>query len=213
LKSQFVAGGLDLFWLKIYPRISEKGSLWLLVENLYRHGELIPVAQELINRVSDLTEFKLKNVIVVFRISSSRPQKGRPLTNAYFLIGHFVKSLESSFFDKDRIREPHVFERIEWGRRRKGRSGYRNNITTRYNKKGRDPGNVFYRVKRDAVTGHVLSVNSLSDREVFSRIIQMSTVRGWRVATNSKSKNLAQVARHLGRELVEIDVKHIGKIL
>jgi hypothetical protein len=195
----------------MYHKISEKGSLWILAENLRVKGEHVPLAYEIIDRISSLTEFKLKNVIVVYRIDSARSRNERLLTNAYFLIGHFVKSLGSSFFDKDEIREPHVFKRIEWGRRKTGKSGYSKKMKKRYNKRGRDPGNVFYRVNRDDTTGQMLSVKGFSDSEIFSRIIRMSSVPMWTIATNSRSKTLSMVTQHLGRQLVQIEMKPYAK--
>jgi hypothetical protein len=202
-----VVAHLDTFWQKAYARTSERGSLWLLARDSYVRGQLVPIAHELIDRIRSFTEFKLKDIIVVYRPYATESRRRRPLLGAYFMIGHFVKSSDSSFFDKDIVREPHVFKEIEWGRRKIGKSGYSNKSRKRYNEKGRDPGNVFYSAERDHTTRKVLSVKSFSDSEVFTRLIRMSTRPTWSIATNSKSETLSKLARHLGRGLLRIEVR------
>ena len=65
-------------------------------------------------------------------------------------------------FDKDAIREKHIWKDVEWGKREKN-----------YNPKGKDPGNVWIPTLDDGkahITKHIL----LSESEIFARLISMS---------------------------------------
>lgn len=65
-------------------------------------------------------------------------------------------------FNKDHIREKHIWKDVEWGKREKN-----------YNIKGKDPGNVWIPTEDDGhanITKHIL----LSDEDVINRIIAMT---------------------------------------
>ena len=65
---------------------------------------------------------------------------------------------KNHYFEKDTIREDHIWEKVEWGHR-----------TKNYNPKGKDPGNVWIPTKDDGkahITEHIL----LSTADVFERI-------------------------------------------
>ncbi|MDR2027294.1 MAG: site-specific DNA-methyltransferase [Prevotellaceae bacterium] len=60
----------------------------------------------------------------------------------------FVKDRKRQFFNKDAIRESHIWKDVEWGKREKN-----------YNPKGKDPGNVWIPTKDDGkgkITEHIL---------------------------------------------------------
>lgn len=66
------------------------------------------------------------------------------------------------YFDKDSIREKHIWKDVEWGKRKKN-----------YNPKGKDPGNVWIPTEDDGkanITNHIL----LEDSDVISRLLAMS---------------------------------------
>lgn len=72
------------------------------------------------------------------------------------------KSYQSMYFNKDRIREKHIWKDVEWGKRKKN-----------YNPKGKDPGNVWIPTEDDGkgtITEHIL----LSDEDVIDRLIKMT---------------------------------------
>ena len=72
------------------------------------------------------------------------------------------KNIERMAFNKDAIREKHIWKDVEWGKREKN-----------YNPKGKDPGNVWIPTEDDGhahITGHIL----LSDEEVIARLQAMS---------------------------------------
>jgi len=65
-------------------------------------------------------------------------------------------------FDKDAIREKHIWKDVEWGKRAKN-----------YNPKGKDPGNVWIPTEDDGkanITAHIL----LSDSDVIEKLIKMT---------------------------------------
>lgn len=73
-----------------------------------------------------------------------------------------AKNHKKMIFDKDAVREKHIWKDVEWGKREKN-----------YNPKGKDPGNVWIPTKDDGnahITEHIL----LSDDDVIKRIINMS---------------------------------------
>jgi DNA modification methylase len=60
----------------------------------------------------------------------------------------FAKNRQKQFFNKDPMRESHIWKNVEWGRREKN-----------YNPKGKDPGNVWIPTKDDRkgnITEHIL---------------------------------------------------------
>lgn len=72
------------------------------------------------------------------------------------------KNHQKMCFDKDVIREKHIWKDVEWGKRDKN-----------YNPKGKDPGNVWIPTEDDGkahITKHIL----LSDDMVIERLIRMS---------------------------------------
>lgn len=74
----------------------------------------------------------------------------------------FCKNRREVRFDKDVIREKHIWKDVEWGKR-----------TKNYNPKGKDPGNVWIPTNDDGkahITEHIL----LSDEEVKNRLLKMT---------------------------------------
>lgn len=72
------------------------------------------------------------------------------------------KNKKNMFFNKDLIREKHIWKDVEWGKR-----------TKNYNALGKDPGNVWIPTIDDGkahIVGHVL----MSEKDVFNRIIKMT---------------------------------------
>ena len=97
---------------------------------------------------------KLKNIILV--PDFSRHSKNTIFTDNTYEILFLTKS-DSYFFDKDPIREEHIWKNVEWGKRKKN-----------YNPKGKDPGNVWLKTKDDGkanITEHC----PLSFEEVIER--------------------------------------------
>ena len=74
----------------------------------------------------------------------------------------FCKNSDLMIFDKDKIREKHIWKDVEWGKREKN-----------YNPKGKDPGNVWIPTEDDGqahITKHIV----LSEKQIVNRLLKMS---------------------------------------
>jgi len=160
--------------------------------------ELLPFPLDITRRVQTLTDFKLRNVWIVYRESSNNSSK--PLASAHYLIPFLVKTPNDYRFYKDSVREPHIFKDIEWGKRTVGKSGYSDEEKPRYSPKGRDPGNVFYRTLRNG-DGYVIAVNEYADEEIYEKIVKISTTRNGTVASNISDESFGRLVEGLGRKL------------
>ena len=193
---------LDLLWKQLDQKIDEKGSLWILARNLYDQ-ELLAVPFDLAHRIRSLTRFRLRDIWTVYRELPSPDSKF--LAPAHFLVLFMVKRTNTYYFDKDSIREPHVFKDLEWGKRKVGKSGYSNKMKKRYSSKGRDPGNVFYKTSRNS-EGYVIAVNGYTDNEVYEKLLRVSTRKGWVVASNVSDPSFKNLVERLGRRLVHLEM-------
>src|SRR5437867_7714671 len=139
-------GDFDPLWRLLAEKSDRRGSIWILGRNFFDQ-ELLPFPLDITHRIESITDFKLRNVLVVYREEPYPSSKF--LAGTHFLIPFLVKAPTDYYFDKDSIREPHIFKDIEWGKRTVGKSGYSDEEKPRYSAKGRDPGNVFYRTLRN----------------------------------------------------------------
>jgi len=205
-----VLASCDTTWMWIDKFTSVSGSLWVLARNWYDadRGELLPMAHDLISRIRSLSTFKLKNILMIYR-EMLPTDDGKSLAYGHFLIPFFVKSIGNYYFDKDSIREPHIFKDIEWGKRTRGKSGYNSNHngthreTSRYSPKGRDPGNVIYKTLRNS-EGYVLAVNELADEEILEKIVKVSTKTGDVIRSNITNHSFRNIVEGLARRLFEV---------
>lgn len=98
------------------------------------------------------------NIIVIPR----RTEKEEFSDNLVYLLW-FCRDKSKMHFDKDIIREKHIWKDVEWGKRKKN-----------YNPKGKDPGNVWIPTQDDGkanITSHIL----LTDTEVLERCIKSTS--------------------------------------
>lgn len=98
------------------------------------------------------------NIIVIPR----RTEKNTFNDNIVYLLW-FCRDKSKMFFDKDIIREKHIWKDVEWGKRKKN-----------YNPNGKDPGNVWIPTEDDGkanITSHKL----LTDSEVLERCIKATS--------------------------------------
>lgn len=92
---------------------------------------------------------------------SSESQKAAFIDNVKYVVW-LAKQHKSMKFNKDAIREKHIWKDVEWGKRAKN-----------YNPKGKDPGNVWIPTLDDGhahITEHIM----LGDRGVIDRLLTMS---------------------------------------
>jgi len=137
--------------------LDDSSTIWIISSKYTDGGEIILPYFEIAEKLNNL---KLKNIILV--PDFSRRTKNRVFTdNTYEIL--FLSKTDSYFFDKDPIREEHIWKNVEWGKRKKN-----------YHELGKDPGNVWLKTKDDGkanITDHV----ELSFKEVIERIILCST--------------------------------------
>ena len=131
--------------------LAENGNLFCYVKNDY-------IGNEVKNDIFDLMEYctninlSYVNTIIVPESTSNE------YDNIQYIIW-FVKNKEKMFFNKDAIREKHIWKDVEWGKREKN-----------YNPKGKDPGNVWIPTLDDGkgkITEHIL----LHRNKVYDRIL------------------------------------------
>ena len=149
---------------KIDELISESSSssnFFFLTRNLYDDAGFI--YKSVFDYIEELSSKGLNyiNTIVV-------PIKKGVNSNADNTIHliWMVKDLDKMKFNKDKIREKHIWKDVEWGKREKN-----------YNPKGKDPGNFWLPTIDDGkgkITDHLL----LSFDEIIERIIKSSTSSG-----------------------------------
>lgn len=137
--------------------LDDSSTIWIISSKYTDEGELVLPYFEIAEKLKNL---KLKNIILV--PDFSRRNRNRVFTdNTYEIL--FLSKTDSYFFDKDPIREEHIWKNVEWGKRKKN-----------YHELGKDPGNVWLKTKDDGkanITNHV----ELSFKEVIERIILCST--------------------------------------
>tara|TARA_B100001250_G_C19813686_1_gene797068 strand:- start:185 stop:769 length:585 start_codon:yes stop_codon:yes gene_type:complete len=157
---------------KEIENLDDSGTIWIISSKYSENGELRLPFFEIADQLNYL---KLKNIILV--PDFSRTKKNTVFTDSTYEILFLTKN-DSYFFDKDPIREEHIWKNVEWGKRKKN-----------YHELGKDPGNVWLRTKDDGkanITDHV----QLSFKEVIERIILCSTNRGSKcLLINIKKEN------------------------
>lgn len=140
---------------KILKRIDKKGSFWIICNPIYNKLGLDLSIYELIEHLFTKGWY-LRNIIIWF--IPSKDTKFNRLTNRYSYLFFLVKDYKNYIFNKDLIREKHIWEGIEWGKRQ-----------DRYNPKGKDPGNVWLMTEDDG-KGNITKHLSLSLLDVINRI-------------------------------------------
>ncbi len=183
-------------------RIGRDGSLFIFADNAVRDGQLIPWPEILGEHLGNF-QFKLKNLFIWFH--EARLMSGKRLASAHTSVLFMVKSLKDYYFDKDSIREPHIFKDIEWGKREVGVSGYhKERESLRYPEKGRDPGNLFHEARRDE-KGQVLSYIPYPKGRLLEKLVKVSSQTGWTILTNVASPEMEDVSEKTGRLIHEVE--------
>jgi len=191
-------------WIRIYNEIGENGSLLLIGINSYQDAELVPWPLIVADDICRKTSFQIKNIFLWYKEIGDLEGKDLVLNHIYIIF--FVRSLSNYYFNKDSIREPHIFENIEWGGKRiKGKSAYHDRKVRRYSPKGRDPGNVFYRTSRDE-RGGITQFFEYSSKEIYRKMIQLLTKDNSTILTNIKDNDLQKVVNALKRRIKFLEV-------
>lgn len=157
----------------LYNKLSDDGNMFILTDNINKND----FVEELPLKISEyLTDygFKYNNIIIC-------PYKGydtKLLKNTIRYVLWFSKNHSKMFFDKDKMREKHIWKDVEWGKRAKN-----------YNPKGKDPGNVWLPTEdngKAVITKHVI----FSKEDIIKRCLDCTTVDKDKVMIKSDLKEL-----------------------
>lgn len=138
----------------IIDMTDEEGSVFFYINNTYRNNECIYNIFDIMEEASKLNLDYINTIVI--------PEKNN-FDNISYLIW-FAKNREKYYFNKDVIREKHIWKDVEWGKREKN-----------YNIKGKDPGNVWIPTKDDG-NAHIIEHILLNRNQVYNRIISSSVV-------------------------------------
>jgi len=148
---------LSLEISSFYSSLNNSGNFFLIADNEVNESHITNSIFDYIELATS-NNFFCKNIIIFPQILE--PVKFKK--NIRYIVW-FVKDLSNSFFDKDKIREKHIWKDVEWGKRAKN-----------YNPLGKDPGNVWIPTEDDGkgnITKHIL----LSLEAVINRCIDSTT--------------------------------------
>lgn len=137
--------------------LDDTGTIWILSNSSYKNDIFFYQPFHIAESFDDLL---LKNIILVPKFDTKLNNKF--FTKCTFEILFFAKS-KNYFFDKDPIREEHIWKNVEWGQRKKN-----------YHPLGKDPGNVWIKTKDDGkgkITNHI----QINFEEALNRIVKISS--------------------------------------
>jgi site-specific DNA-methyltransferase (adenine-specific) len=164
--------------------LKKDGTIWLFVDNFNIDGEIIPLPFLTAENAQE-AGFFLRNIIIWYNLNA--PCLSGPLLNrsTYIL---FLSKGPNYKFDKDPVREPHVWKDVEWGGGRR----------SRYNPKGKDPSNFW--LKTESHKGKVLRHVPLSFEEAVERCVLVSTSKGEKILDLfAENSCVTKVATELSR--------------
>ena len=146
---------LNDLWRECFRVLRKDGTLWVLCDNYYYDGELIPIPFIVGEELQKL-DFYLRNIIIWYNLEKENLSRG--LVNRYSCI-LFASKNKNYKFNLDSIREPHIWKDVEWGGGRR----------SRYHPKGKNPSNFW--LKTESRKGVTLRHIPLSMDEVIERCI------------------------------------------
>lgn len=159
------------YFAKYHDLLSPDGTLWIFANARLTRGELDMVPFSI---VGQLPSYSLKNIIIIPNLLKSTKRFFFEDCVDYLL---FLSKNEQYFFNKDPIREKHIWKDVEWGRRNKN-----------YHPLGKDPGNVWIKTQDDG-HGKIIKHVGIDFSDAVSRVIKCSTRNGDNcLVINSKSK-------------------------
>lgn len=167
------------FWLNnaknLFSLLDEKGSLFLFTNNKYNESwfiehDIFDILQKYLD-----SWFSYVNTIV-YPIKNEK--NSQILNHNISYIFWLVKDINKMFFDKDKIREKHIWKDVEWWKRAKN-----------YNPLWKDPWNVWIPTIDDwkwKITHHLL----MNIEEIINRCIESTYIKDWRILINFSDINI-----------------------
>lgn len=184
-------------------RVVPAATLWVLARNGYDQGELVPWPFRL-QAEARAAGWLAKNRFIVY--DEEPDDERKPIVGAYSSALMLVRDLKRYAFHKDTIREPHIYRDLEWGKRAEGRTGYHSGkMSPRYPDRGRDPGNVFFKDRRNA-EGVVQDVFPIEPAAFLKKLLDLSTQSGDRVIAHGLDSVLEAQLTKCDRVPVTLEV-------
>lgn len=157
---------------EVIAKLGSIGCLWLISGHIKQGIELKPYCFELAEIISE-EGLILRNIITWFIPNTLEAQYR--LTPRYAHILFFVKDRNKYYFNKDLVREKHIWKGVEWGKR----SG-------RYNSLGKDPSNIWLLTDDDG-RGNKTKHIPLSITDVINRMRLLSVPQNGNLTIYSDS--------------------------
>ena len=158
---------------KIHDIIIDSGNLFVLVRIDYdENGDVNNDFFDIID-FGEKTGLHYVNTIVV----PTKEINEAELPDNVLYIVWFAKDRQKQFFNKDSMRETHIWKDVEWGKREKN-----------YNPKGKDPGNVWIPTKDDGkgnITEHIL----MNMQEIITRLFNCGHQQSYKTLFISNNSN------------------------
>ena len=146
----------------LYNNLEKTGSLFIFVDNKYNNKWFIE------SNIFDVLELYVKagfNYMntIIYPIKIDEEWIGIKTNVSY--IFWFAKDINNIFFNKDVIREKHIWKDIEWGKRKKN-----------YHKLGKDPWNIWIPTidnwKWHIVEHIIINIEDILNRCIISTFIE-----------------------------------------
>ena len=142
---------INIFRNSYLDKIKNDGIIWIICNSIYNQEEIFHSPFYMADKLQDLY---LKNIIIV---PNFKKNYSKSIFNNYINNILFLTKEDKYYFNKDPVREKHIWKNVEWGKRKKN-----------YNPKGKDPGNVWLKTKDDGkanITEHCpLSFQEMIER-------------------------------------------------
>lgn len=148
--------------------IADLNNVFIYFRNIYdEYGTIKKSFLEMVQEFYELnSSLTYKNIIIV----PDEKNSASLLNDNLVYILWFAKD-ETSFFDKDKIREAHIWKNVEWGKRKKN-----------YSDGGKDPSNVWIPTKdngKGKITEHIdLKIEGSVDR-IFTAFTENDSNTNW----------------------------------
>ncbi|WP_037341687.1 DNA-methyltransferase [Salinicoccus luteus] len=161
-------------------------NVLIFFRNKYQKGEIKSSVLEQAQYYIDNTPFLYyKNIIVI----PSAVNNSSAVKDSLLYVIWFSKD-KNSYFNKDEIREPHIWKDVEWGKRSKN-----------YSQKGKDPSNIWIPTLDDGkgkITHHI----KLDIKQILGRVY---------TAFNQSEETEWYLDNHL-KDFVEIEAEFLTEI-
>lgn len=146
--------------------VSNDGSIFIMVTNEFSEQGILK--NNFFQIIEKYVNSGLRYINTIVCTSVEDDKKCLIPNKIYYLIW-FVKDYNTMYFNKDEIREKHIWKDVEWGKRKKN-----------YHPKGKDPGNVWIPTLdngKGKITSHIV----MTIEEVMSRCIKSTSKKGEKV--------------------------------